>query len=311
MNKQIKYYTFAFIVLLAFAVLSASQSGYRNSALAESSPTEILDSFDLEPPPEINNAADIQATSEIDRLLDSPPDEEFQVQAVLTSNTTAVISGAMDGVLKNIPLNSGDSFKKGDILVEYECRFEKAKQREAHAELKAVSRQVEAYERLKKTDSVADVEYVSILQEYEKIKAIYDQTKARLELCTIKAPFDGRVTDKIANNYEAVKAGRVLMEIGSKEPLRADLLIPSIWLRWLNIGTDLEITVYETGKTYEAKIKRIHGKVDPVTQTAYVVAEINKYEEELLPGMSGQARFSKTSQWESPGFLGIKIKANE
>ena len=132
-----------------------------------------------------------------------------------------------------------------------------------------------------------------------------------MELCIIEAPFDGRITDKVANSYEAVRSGRVLMEISSNEPLQAELLVPSIWLRWLNTGTSLTINIHETGKSYDAKIKRIHGKVDPVTQTAYVVAEISQYEEELLPGMSGQAVFDKASQREALGFLGIKISADE
>ena len=237
--------------------------------------------------------------------------EVYQVQAVLTAQRSAVISGAMDGVLRKLPFNNGDLFKKGDVLVSYNCRFEQAKFKEILAQLKIASRQAEAYERLKELDAVAEIEYVSILQDFEKAKAVLEQTKSRLSLCTIKAPFDGRVTDKTANKYEAVKSGRVLMEISSNDPLQVELLVPSVWLRWLNIGTGLRISIHETGRTYDAQIKRIHGKVDPVTQTAYVVAEISQYEEELLPGMSGQAIFDETFKKGAPGFLGIKISDDE
>jgi len=244
--------------------------------------------------------------------IKAPPEStDYQVQAVLNAQKSAVISGAMDGVLKKIPFKNGDTFKKGDTLAEYNCRFERARHQEVHAELAVVERQLEAYERLKRNEAVAEVEYIAILQENEKIKAVLEQTSARLALCRVKAPFDGRVTDKVANNHEAVRSGRVLMEISSNEPLQAELLVPSIWLRWLNIGTNLEIAIHETGQSYDATIKRIHGRVDPVTQTAYVVAQIKHYEEELLPGMSGQAIFDKAAKRESLGFLGIKIKTDE
>lgn len=234
--------------------------------------------------------------------------DEYSVQAVLSAKKSAVISGAMDGVLEKLPFENGDSFKKGDILVQYNCRFERAKNRESKAQLAVSSRKAKAYANLKESNAVADVEYVSILQEYERAKAIVEQTRSRLELCVIKAPFNGRVTDKIANTHEAVKSGRVLMEISSNEPLQAELLVPSVWLRWLNIGTGLEIAVHETGRSYSAKIKRIHGKVDPVTQTAYVVAQVSRYEEELLPGMSGRAIFGNSDKATSNGFLGMKIE---
>jgi len=255
-----------------------------------------------------------------DTLTDTMPSAElnepennaaFEVQAVLSAQRSAVISGATDGILKKIPFNNGDTFKKGDVLAEYDCRFERAKYQESRAQLKTASRQADAYKRLKESEAVADVEYVAVLQDFEKAKAVLEQTNARLALCYIRAPFDGRITDKIANPHEAVRSGRVLMEISSNEPLQAELLVPSIWLRWINIGTDLTISVHETGASYDATIKRIHGKVDPVTQTAYVVAEISKYEEELLPGMSGRATFSASSESESVGFLGIKIAVDE
>lgn len=300
MRKYGNIYITLLMLVSALAFISIVSSGERNSAFADPEGINVPEEISVE------DSQNLEA-----KLPDIEREDKYQVQAVLTSKNSAVISGAMDGVLKRMPFNNGDTFKKGDVLVEYDCLFENAKHREVHAELKAVSRRVLAYERLKENEVVADVEYVSTLQEYEKIKAIHDQTKSRLKLCTIKAPFDGRVTDKVANNYEAVRSGRVLMEIGSVEPLKADLLIPSIWLRWLNIGTNLKISIHETGKSYDAKIQRIHGKIDPVTQTAYVVAEINQYEEELLSGMSGQASFSKASQSNASGFLGLKINADE
>ena len=71
---------------------------------------------------------------------------------------------------------------------------------------------------------------------------------------------------------------------------------------------DLHIT--ESGKTYSAKITRIHGQVDPVTKTVQAVAELDEYQEELLPGMSGLASIYKnpTADDENKvGFLQSKL----
>ena len=295
LNNQRKMPIYIVIAILFLVGLALSNMGKNNIAFAEPKGINI---------DELNEA--LGDVSEEGANMES-----LQVQAVLTAQKSAIISGAMDGILEKIPFKNGDIFEKGDILVEYDCRFERAKHREVHAQLNVASRKAEAYERLKENDAVAEVEYVSVLQDYERAKALLEQTIARLALCRIRAPFDGRVTDKVANNHEAVRSGRVLMEISSNEPLQADLLIPSVWLRWLNVGKSLKIAIHETGNSYDAEIKRIHGKVDPVTQTAYVVAQINKYEEELLPGMSGQAMFDEGSQNGTLGFLGIKIENDE
>lgn len=279
-----------------FVFIALFSTGYKHASHAQVEQTQAT-------PPPMN--------ADMDIAQDNDNNESYKVQAVLNAQDSAVISGAVDGVLKNLPFESGDIFKKGDILAEYDCRFEKAKHQEAHAQHRISKRQAEAYKRLKKQDVVADVDFVSVSQELEKANSVLEQTRARLSLCTIKAPFNGRITDLTANNYEAVKSGRVLMEIASLAPLQAELLVPSIWLRWLNIGKTLDVSIHETGKTYRAKVRRINGKVDPVTQTAYVVVKLNEYREELLPGMSGIAVFDKSDKTTSNGFIGLKLGNSE
>lgn len=297
MNKLIRYSVVA--ALLGGTCLFLLLSGYGEDNVAFAEPKGIqLTELQSEVP-----SLDAENLS-----FEGDDENVYRVQAVLSAQRTVVISGAMDGILEKVPFKNGDVFKKGDVLVQYNCRFERAKYREANAQLAITSRKAEAYENLKENDAVSDVEYVSILQEYERAQAVSEQVKSRLALCTIRAPFNGRVTDKVANTHEAARSGRVLMEVTSEDPLQAELLVPSVWLRWLNVGAELKIEVHETGRSYEAKIKRIHGKIDPVAQTAYVIAEVSKYEEELLPGMSGRAVFGGSKKETSNGFLGMKIE---
>ena len=47
-------------------------------------------------------------------------------------------------------------------------------------------------------------------------------------------------------------------------------------------------------QTYEGKIIRIHGEIDPVSETVQVVAAINTQGDNLFPGMSGQVTLNST-----------------
>jgi len=60
------------------------------------------------------------------------------------------------------------------------------------------------------------------------------------------------------------------------------------------------------------KIINVFGEVDPVSQSIQVVAEMEKYHEELLPGMSGRATFTRNTieEGSSKGFLGLKLSDN-
>ena len=255
--------------------------------------------------------ADIPEIPDETQLVDDeqaqiPEDDDYSVQAVLSANQNLIISAPIDGIIKKAPLENGEKFDKGDVLAQYDCRLEQAKLDELRARVRVSDRQLTASNRLKEMESISDIEYVSAVETNKQEKALLKQAQTRVDLCTITAPFDGRIKNKEVNRYEAVKSGRVLMEVGSLEPLKAELLVPSVWLRWINVGTPLRIYVEESGMYYHAEIVRIHGEVDPVTQSAHVIAKIDEYREELLPGMSGKAYFAEASR-RGQGFLGLKM----
>lgn len=232
---------------------------------------------------------------------------EFVVQSVLSAAQSAVISGQMDGVITQIPFKSGDVFAAGDVLVRYECSYENARISEIKSRLRVAERRLEALSRLRENKTASDVEYLAAVEDKKQTTALLKQANAIAERCIIYAPFDGRVLERKASAFEASKSGRALMRIGSLEPLEAELLIPSLWLRWINVGTPVSIYVNESDAVYSASIVRIHGEVDPVSRTAHVVAKIDEYQEELLPGMSGNATFDKLDLDISFGFLGMNF----
>lgn len=240
------------------------------------------------------------------KSFEGAQDKSLQVQAVLSSGKGLLISAPIDGSLKSVPFENGDAFKKNDILIRYDCAAEKAKVAEISARVSISDRQVVAYERLKKMDMVSDVEYISIIGQHKQNKALLTQARTRLDMCVIIAPFDGRIQDIQVDVNEVVKSGRFLMKINSNDPLNVEMLVPSVWLRWLNVGTLLDVYIKESAKVYAANVIRIHGEVDPVSQSVRIVAKINSYEEELLPGMSGRATFEKSSRKETNGFMGLK-----
>lgn len=298
---------FICVVFFQFAILSFKESNQKLISNAEASRLHFQEPKQKSELRVTVADDENQTPSENDLVEYDENAGDLVVQSVLNEQKSVVVSGTMDGIIKKMPFNNGDTFKKGDILASYDCRLEKGRLRELEARMRISDRQYKASKRMKADNTIADIDYVRSKEALNQDKALVEQARVRVDLCVIRAPFDGRVKEKIASTHEAARAGRVLMEIGSLEPLQAELLVPSIWLRWLNVGTPLKIFVSESNKEYKASIVRIHGQVDPVTRTAHVVAQINKYEEELLPGMSGNAIFNANSQNEKKGYMGLNV----
>ena len=209
-------------------------------------------------------------------------------EAVLVPKDKTVISSSRDGKISKIYFDNGDTFKKGDILLEYNCFSIQA---EVDA---AVAQNRFAREKTVITDKLYDLELVSKIDRLEsqletkKATAGKVATESKYNDCIIRASYDGRVVKRLANANEYTRTDRVLMEVASTETLDAEFLLPSNSLRWVNVGAPISIDLHETGVRYVGKIKRIYGEVDPVSQSVQVRAEMKPYDHPLLPGMSGK-----------------------
>ncbi len=78
-------------------------------------------------------------------------------------------------------------------------------------------------------------------------------------------------------------------------PMPPDAGILSLLLRKIAVGSHFEVSIDETGKTYPAQVTAINARVDAVAQTVELEGRIEGRPSELLPGMSGDARFASTA----------------
>lgn len=213
--------------------------------------------------------------------------DELQVEGVLVPEKTTVISSSRDGKIKDIFVENGDLFEKGQILLTYDCEGLNAQIEALAAEEKLAKQKVEKGQELFKLDIISDLEKMELQVEEQRTLAETKSLKAEMDSCIIRASYDGRVTNRLANPEEYTRTDRVLMEIASRDNLNVEFIVPSVWLRYINVGAPLTVNIAETQSLYEAEIVRIHGEVDPVSQSIQMSAKLLDYNDLLLPGMSG------------------------
>ena len=232
-------------------------------------------------------------------------DQSLSVDTVLVPQERMVISSTRDGKIGSILARNGDSFEKGDVLLEYRCADVHAEKKALEDEQELAQTKLEAGSKLFKLDMISRSEQLELKAKHSQVEARQAKIDARMERCKIRAPFDGRVVERLANEGEYTRTDRVLMEIVSGANINAELLLPSIWLRWVNVGSPLTIYIEENDTQYQAYISRIHGRIDPASKTIQVVARLEKTNDRLLPGMSGQALLNTDDIKASgiPGYL--------
>jgi membrane fusion protein, multidrug efflux system len=219
------------------------------------------------------------------------PDGDFQV--IIDPKHRTVLSAEIQSPVSIIHKHMGDSFKKGDILIQLNDVVYQSNIKKTEAVLERARVEFEAKNQLF-NDNVASL---FELKEAEANVAIAESelaiAKRDLESTRIEAPYDGNVVTLGIEEHELPQPGTELIEIVYDKVLLAKLLVPTEMLEQLKIGQSFSIDIPDADKTITATIARISSVIDPSSSTFRVEAEIDNSGHQLWAGMKGRAKFEE------------------
>jgi membrane fusion protein, multidrug efflux system len=215
------------------------------------------------------------------------------VRGIVRAANRAMISTELQARASQIAFREGDSFKKGDILIEFDCRKQKAELAAAEAQQQEMKLNYENYKVLQRAQAAGRHEIQVSEVRAAKASAEADVLRARIAECVVLAPFDGRVAELGIYEHETPQAGKPFIGLIADGAMEIDLIVPSQWAALLTAGTEFKFEVEETKSVEAATIVRIGAAVDPISQTIKIVAVFKSEAKGVLPGMSGTGHFSK------------------
>ncbi|MBK8116645.1 MAG: efflux RND transporter periplasmic adaptor subunit [Candidatus Accumulibacter sp.] len=225
------------------------------------------------------------------RAASTDPDA---IRIVLTPELETTLVAQMPGRIETIAATLGSHVSKGRPVLQMDCAEADARRKMADAELAAAVETLDTKRKLKEMDAAGDMELKLARATADKARGAVALARSQTAYCIVSAPFSGRVAKLYVKPYQGVSAGAPLMDLVSNGPLKLRLNIPSTYLRQIREGSPFEVAVLETGKTYPAKVTAINSRVDAVSQTVEIEGRLQGTPAELLPGMSGVARFPGT-----------------
>ncbi|AQU89171.1 efflux transporter periplasmic adaptor subunit [Komagataeibacter nataicola] len=211
----------------------------------------------------------------------------------VTTPMSAQISASMSGQLEKFPFRDGDHFHKGDVLAAFRCGQQKATLAHAHAEYIKRRGLLDVQNKMKALGQWSVSDLRSAAADEQAASADLEMASAVVAQCVIEAPFDGRVSNTMVHNYQYLSAGTPMLEILDDISLELSMIVSSMELRHLQPGTPFRVHILETDATYPATVSRVSGKVDPVSKTIKVYGKLTQAAPDLLPGMTGEARFGQ------------------
>jgi len=211
-------------------------------------------------------------------------------QLVALNRTT--IAAEITGKIISFPIGKGMKLQRGDQIARFDCRVDEANLKMAKAREEAANSQLLVNERLQQLKNISSLE-LRLSQSQEHIaKAERERSEAIVAKCEIVAPFSGIVTDKFVNTHQSVSQGEPLLELTDTSHLEIEMVAPSTSLLSYQQDVPFTLRIDETGFEVSARVDRIVGSIDPVSQTILIIGTLIDNPGGLMPGMSGTVNFS-------------------
>ena len=203
---------------------------------------------------------------------------------VVAENEVKIVAEA-DGRIERLLVEEGDYVGQGQTLAtlvrgDAQMLREKARVRASNARI--------AFNRAKNLNTrelMSQGDYEKIVMEKEVAEAELAEAEWRLSKTTIRAPFAGRVTERMVNAGQHLRPGDTLFNLTDYDPLIARIFLPERDVIALKTGREVRLTLRAANEiSFKGRIRQISPVVDTATGTVKVTVEAVQPPEAVRPG---------------------------
>ena len=203
--------------------------------------------------------------------------------------------------ITKITRRSGDSIKKGEILIQLDDSDLRAAESESAENLKviksALQLAIKSYKRQKillernvipkKTFEQAEQVLRSTMAREKAAKQAVRQAQANLSYAAIKSPMDGIVSDRMDDPGDLASPGNIIMKIFDASRLMLYVPLRESLVKSVKIGDTIKFNVESLKRSFSGQVSEIVPAVDPGSRTFLIKICIKKNIKGLMPGMFG------------------------
>lgn len=162
-----------------------------------------------------------------------------------------LVTPQTSGRILEVPVEEGDSVKKGDVLVKIDPSLLQLQLDQAKAGVTAAKRN---YEHVKDDDDSNKAEKAAAKAQYDQAKAARDMAEIQLGWATVTSPIDGTLSNVPASAGENAVVGSTLAVVSDLSNLTITIYVPETQIGQVKLGQEATFTTDSTDTTYHAKV---------------------------------------------------------
>ena len=218
----------------------------------------------------------------------------------LRSDESITVRPEVAGRINAILFNEGQRVTRGATLVRLDPSINEADTQQARANLKLAKSKFDRATDLAKSNFISGQAKDEAENNLRVAEASLQLAEAKLAKTEIKAPFAGIIGLRVMSVGDYVKEGADIVNLESIDPLKVDFRVPEIYMRQVQVGQPLEVTLDALpGKSHEGKVFAINPLVDATGRSIVIRALVKNADTALRPGMFARVRLITRDQQQA------------
>lgn len=197
-----------------------------------------------------------------------------------------IVSAELPGVVERIAFDSGQSVKKGDLLVQLDTSTDQAQLAALEAQLRLAKSELKRQNELRRRGTNAEADLDAAQANAAQLEAQIESQKATIEKKAIKAPFDGEVGIRKVDIGQYVGAGTGIVSLQQMDPILVHFTLPEQRLNDVAPGQIVRLHVDSAPDTdFTGHVTAVEPSVDQATRNFAVEARVDNGSRRLRPGL--------------------------
>lgn len=205
------------------------------------------------------------------------------------ASTTTELAFQVPGQMQASNLRAGQLVAAGEVLARLDPTDYQLSVREARALVQRLVTERDRKQILRDDDILAGAAWEQLEADIELAQVALDVAERRLEQTRLRAPFAGRISQRLVDSYASVAGGQPILLLQDTATLDVAIHVPSSMAAELRLGEHVAVTATGPGRAADpvALVYREHATAaDPSTGTFRVVFRGDAADApDWLPGM--------------------------
>lgn len=216
-------------------------------------------------------------------------DEKRFVGTVEAWNLARIGPQMVSAYVGTVLVRPGDAVERGDVLATLDCKAASAQSTAIAAQARGVEeRQKAAASEAARVQQLSQGGFVSAneleqrqsqvassMAQLDALKAQMAGKSLEVSDCTLRAPFDGEIGERLVDPGGFVKPGSAVVTVVDRRLLRIRADAPEVDVAAITPKTPVHVLLLASGTNVEATISRRSPSADPISRTVHFEIDLD------------------------------------